>query len=785
MFNSNRFKMGSAGLLLTPLALLMSGCGGSSGGGDDPEPPVPDSFTVSGTATGLPDFGLLTVSLNGGLSEPVLVGNANDLSGTFRFPDRFQVGDNYEISLSELPSRTTCIVENGSGVIAEANIENIVVSCEAVPLAPNERTLTGTISGLDDNTNVQLSLNGEEFLDVNHNGRFMFQSAMVDFQNYEIDVERDPARQECEIENGEGVIDGDNIVDIAVRCEQDDSASVFATDRLHRFRITMTAQEWLAFVLDTERARYTNRDAHGWSLWNLWTHSEVYREVSLEYLDDNGDVIEQLDHVAFKMRGNTSRQWPEEWYQQDDDSWTAKPRRFHFSLKFDEEFDDDESVYACIDDDGQPAAVNNGHCNNRVGRDVPEVTANDGREFNGVEKLYFKFNKDDPGYQREMLAHDVLNSAGVPTGRMAHASVELVITGEQGETLYDRPLPQVYNMGVFMMDEPIDKPYLKRYFGENGYLFKVGGGDLSTADAANPNCVPYEDGSGYINSNFCLIGVEKSDPDDREDWLGTANYLNPDYVNSDINDQGGMASQFAPYRPTYDMKSKKKSIADARVDLQNFMTFVQGRPSVSRLAEEFDIDGFVRAQAADIVIGAVDHYVRVANNYYLYLNPLTEKWTYLTYDYDFNFRDNHPVAWGSNVEAFQNVAGSYALPGTGERDWHSERMSGVTPVLWDIVFAEAVYQRRLLQEIKRILDAQMDWDSQLAPKLKQRREMIEAVVLATDAAHPQGCEQIYDRRAIDADAGTELCDAGDVSMKVFMQQKVAALREELAKHGIE
>ncbi|GAA5213575.1 CotH kinase family protein [Corallincola platygyrae] len=771
--------------LITPMVLALSACGGGSSGSDDPPPPpAPTSFTVAGAVSGLPDFGQLRVALNGGLSEPVMVDQNDSTLGQFSFPDQFETGDSYEVTLAGTPSRTSCTITNGAGEVADADITNIQIDCAPVPLAPNEHTISGQIQGLDANTGVQLMLNGEELLEVDHDGRFMFQTAMVDFQAYEVEVERDPARQECEVENGEGVVEEGNIADLMVTCAGDDSTDIFASDRMHRFRITMTAQEWLAFVLDTERARYTNRDAHGWGGWNLWTHSEVYREVSLEYLDDNGDVIDQVEHVAFKMRGNTSRQWPEEWYQQEDDSWTAKPRRFHFSLKFDEKFDDDESVYACIDDAGNPAAVDNDHCSNRVSRDVPEVPENDDRTFMGVEKLYFKFNKDDPSYQREMLAHDVLNTAGVPTGRMAHASVELVITGTSSETLYGRQLPQTYHMGVFMMDEAVDKPFLKRYFGKNGYLFKVGGGDLSSTTAADPNCVPYEDGSGYINSNFCVIGVEKSDPASREEWLGTDNYMNPDFVNSDINESGEV-SQFAPYRPTYDMKSKKKSIADARVDLQNFMVFVQSQPTSAELAEQFDVDGFIRAQAADIVIGAVDHYVRVANNYYLYLNPLTEKWTYLTYDYDFNFRDNHPDAWGSDVPAFQNVAGSYALPGMGGRDWASDRLSNVTPLLWNIVMSESVNQRRLLQEVKRILDAQMDWDSQLAPKLEQRRQMIESAVMATDAAHPQGCEQIYDRRAIDADRGTALCDSGDVSMKVFVEEKVEALRAELEAHGIE
>ena len=114
-------------------------------------------------------------------------------------------------------------------------------------------------------------------------------------------------------------------------------------------------------------------------------------------------------------------------------------------------------------------------------------------------------------------------------------------------------------MGVFQMVEQVDKPFLKRFFGKNGFLFKIGGGDLAGSEEINPICVFYEESDKYIDKDFCQIGVEKSDPESREEWLGSANYLNPSFVNSDIND-GGEESQFKPYKPNYDLKSKKKSI---------------------------------------------------------------------------------------------------------------------------------------------------------------------------------------------------------------------------------
>ena len=106
-------------------------------------------------------------------------------------------------------------------------------------------------------------------------------------------------------------------------------------------------------------------------------------------------------------------------------NWDPRPRRFSFSLKFDEKFDEDEGVYSCIDNSGFPAAVEGHPCWSRVGKDLAEVPENDDREFMGLEKIFFRYNRDDPSYQRELLAHDILNSYGIPLSRVAHANIEL------------------------------------------------------------------------------------------------------------------------------------------------------------------------------------------------------------------------------------------------------------------------------------------------------------------------------------------------------------------------
>ena len=775
--------------LLLISVFFVSSCGGG-GGGSAPAIVVQNSApTISGSTS--------TIRVGEAL---YFTPSANDADG-----------DNLVFSIVGMPAWAS--FDTASGLLSGSAVMSDLASISSITITVSDGQLSSSISfdltvtkpiffisigidSLDTYRNMDIELSGcfiaqndvecnedDELLTIAENGLFTFQAGLETGAAYSLKVDRDPGRQDCALELMEGVVgSSDKTIDVA--CAADASAPLFALDKMHKIRVSMDVDEWHRFVLDTERARYSTGDANGnISEWTSWSHSEIYRQVDFEYLDADGTVIEKFEKVGFKMKGNTSRQWPEYWYDQGGDNWTAKPKRFSFGIKFDEEFDEDEGVYSCIDATGQSAAVEGAPCYFRVGKDHAEVPENDKREFMDVDKLSFRFNRDDPSYQRELLAHDILNSIGVPAARVAHANVEFHISGD-GD-FYGRGLPQTYNMGVYQMVEQIDKPFLKRYFGKNGYLFKMGGNaDLAGSAEVDNNCIAYEDAVTYIDPNFCQIGVEKSDPESREEWLGTANYLNPQFVNSDIND-GGEDSQFRPYKPAYDLKSKKSSIADGRVLLQDFMNFVQAYPSAVTLADHFDIPGFIKAQAAEIVLGAVDHYVRVANNYYLYFNPLTDQWVYMVNDFDFVFRDSHDISMGlpSWFAAFRDIAGTYAFPSAGKVDWASRELGSVDPILWDIVFSEQSNKEALYSDIKEILDNHMDWNV-IGTKLAARDALVTAAIRQTDAGLPDGCGFIYNPAAINATADTTLCDASDLSIKQFIALRRETLYQELQENGL-
>ncbi|MGYP001184329288 len=649
------------------------------------------------------------------------------------------------------------------------------------------------VNGLDRYRNFRVSLEAcmhdisdnsctydTQFLYIEKNDLTPFKYGISTGNSYKLDLVTLPGRQDCSIQDSESIIENYDVT-IQINCGPDKSAPLFDTSKLHKFRINMTKNEWKRFILDSQRARYTTGDANKNRL-GLITHSEIYRQVDFEYLNEEGDVVQSLPNVGFKMKGSSGRRWPEYSYIDNESNLSIKPKRFSFTLKFNETFDEDEGVYSCIDINGNPAAIAGHPCNLIIGKNLQNIDENKGRRFMDQKKIFFRFNRDDPSYQRELLAHDILNTIGIPSSRVSHGSLELVINGT-GD-LYGRPLPHIYNMGVYQIVEQVDKTFLKRFFGENGYLFKNAAGDLSQPSHTDQNCVPYEVSTEYENSNFCVIGVEKSDPISREEWLGSNVYLNPSIVNSDINNTGA-ESQFKPYRPKYDLKTKKDEISYARFLLQEFMIFLQNNPSEEALLERFDVNGFIKSQALEIAIGAVDHYVRVGNNYYLYFDINNQKWIYMPNDFDFVFRDNHSTEFvGRPVWAnvYQDIAKTFAFPEEGEVDWSSRQIGNVDPILWRIVFSNEKNRNTLYLYIKEIIENNLVWE-ELEQKLIMRNSLIEDSIKRTDAGNPAGCSFVYDYRALFSDTDTLLCDEYDISIKSFIDIRKETLKKELSLRG--
>ena len=111
-----------------------AGSGSSVSNGFDISPVL---YTVGGTVTGLDSGVNLVLQLNGGDDELV------DSNGTFTFATGLADGAGYAVSVSTHPSGQICGVDNGSGLIAAADVSNVTVTCASAGVAVIVNPTTG------------------------------------------------------------------------------------------------------------------------------------------------------------------------------------------------------------------------------------------------------------------------------------------------------------------------------------------------------------------------------------------------------------------------------------------------------------------------------------------------------------------------------------------------------------------------------------------------------------------------------------------------------------------
>ena len=94
--------------------------------------------------------------------------------------------------------------------------------------------------------------------------------------------------------------------------------------------------------------------------------------------------------------------------------------------------------------------------------------------------------------------------------------------------------------------------------------------------------------------------------------------------------------QYEEYgRRVYDLRTNRD--ADDYADLARLMTVLHETPATEfecGIEAVFDVDAFLRVQAIDALTGNWDGYAYNVNNFYLYHDPATERFTYLPYDLD-------------------------------------------------------------------------------------------------------------------------------------------------------
>ncbi|MGR4870308.1 lactonase family protein [Variovorax sp. LARHSF232] len=151
----------------------------------------------------------------------MLQNNAGDdlhqaADGSFRFATALPGGAAYAVTVKAQPSSPaqTCTVNNGSGTIASAEVDNVKVIC-----ATNSYLVGGTVSGLG-GSGLLLQNNGADDLAVAADGSFVFAQPVASGAAYAVTVKTQPGApaQTCSVSRASGTVSASAVSDLTVMC---------------------------------------------------------------------------------------------------------------------------------------------------------------------------------------------------------------------------------------------------------------------------------------------------------------------------------------------------------------------------------------------------------------------------------------------------------------------------------------------------------------------------------------------------------------------------------------
>jgi trimeric autotransporter adhesin len=180
-----------------------SGVAGSTNVTDVALTCVANTETVGGTVSGV--LGSLVLQLNGGESLTITA------DGPFAFPTPAAESSTYAVTVHAQPANQTCTLAHGSGIVGNANITDITVTC-----VTDAFTTGGAISGLTGT--VVLQNNGGDTQTISTDGAFTFPTPINDGSPYLVTVKTQPAAQTCSVTNGSGTMGTARVTNVAVVC---------------------------------------------------------------------------------------------------------------------------------------------------------------------------------------------------------------------------------------------------------------------------------------------------------------------------------------------------------------------------------------------------------------------------------------------------------------------------------------------------------------------------------------------------------------------------------------
>jgi uncharacterized repeat protein (TIGR03803 family) len=176
---------------------------------------VPDTYSVSGTITGLTSGGL--VLLDNGVDATSIGVNATQ----FIMPTAIAYGSPYSITIQTQPTGLTCSVTGGAGTMGLGGA-TVAVSCIV-----NAYTVGGTISGLTAGGLVLLD-NGADAKTLPANTtQFTMPTPVAYGSNYAVTVQSQPPGLVCSVSNGTDPMGAGDVTNVAVSCQKNTSILYF------------------------------------------------------------------------------------------------------------------------------------------------------------------------------------------------------------------------------------------------------------------------------------------------------------------------------------------------------------------------------------------------------------------------------------------------------------------------------------------------------------------------------------------------------------------------------
>lgn len=410
--------------------------------------------------------------------------------------------------------------------------------------------------------------------------------------------------------------------------------------------------------------------------YKLGSKSPVYRKADLYVTvttPDGSSYTYSIPEVGVRMKGNTSRT---DFYN----SFQRIYNVIHLKLSFQETFDD-ETYYGGDAKQWESA----------------EREERKNRTFATLEKLDLRWNRCDDGtYLKEYFAYETYRQNGVLAPHTNLCSFDWA----------------GIHMGVFTINEPIDKVFLSKYLPEEAL-----GGDLYKCGWAGSSNASF--------SEFSSIGIE--------------------------NEDEGMFY-------AYDLKTNKKTASH-----QSLKTLIgelnSSQLTKEKFAELVDMDSFLPYCAVSYLLGNPDDLRNNYNNCYIYFRADTGKLLVIPYDFDRCL----------GITAHWNPTGDGL---TGDNPFGTTTLANGepqrSPLILYSVAAGGYYVREYAQILEKIAESDQFTYENFASYYEIAKNHYEADAQPGKVFH--NTKDMY--LAFDIDRTSDFSSNGNISMKEYLEAKI-------------